>query len=105
MNHVATIGDGRIVLQQATCAFYLVGASSAALVERDGQAFLLPLNGPVAGGLLLKQCNRAGDCVLLAEEFLGARGLGRFSADRPFGLRWVDEAGGLLIEGLGQAAA
>jgi hypothetical protein len=97
------IGDGRIVLPLATYALYLAGAGSAALIERDGHAFLLPLAGPVAGGLLLKQRNAAGDRVMLAEDFLAARGLGRFSAEREFGVRWVADAGALLIEGLGPA--
>jgi hypothetical protein len=97
------IGDGRIVLPRATCELYLAGASSAALVERDGQVFLLPLSGPVAGGMLLKQRNRDGDRVLMATDFLDARGLGRFSAERAFSVRWVAEAGALLIDGLGAA--
>lgn len=66
---------------------------------------MLPLSGPVAGGLLLKQRNAAGDRVMLATDFLDARGLGRFSAEREFQVRWVAEAGALLIEGLGPADA
>ncbi len=105
MTHTVLIGDGRIVLPRATCEMYLAGVESAALVERDGQVLLLPLGGPVAGGMLLKQRNRDGDRVLMATDFLAARGLGRFSAERPFGVRWVSEAGALLIEGLGPASA
>ena len=101
MTAAVRIGDGRIVLPRATYELYLAGAGSAALVERDGQAFVLPLAGPVAGGLLLKQRNAAGDRVMLAEDFLAARGLGRFSAEREFAVRWVADAGALLIEGLG----
>lgn len=105
MTAVVRIGDGRIVLPRATYELYLAGASSAALIERDGQAYVLPLSGPVAGGLLLKQRNAAGDRVMLATDFLDARGLGRFSAEREFQVRWVAEAGALLIEGLGPADA
>lgn len=101
MTHTVLIGDGRIVLPRATCELYLAGVGSAALVERDGQAYLMPLGGPVAGGMLLKQRNRDGDRVLLATDFLAARGLGRFSAEREYRVRWVTEAGALLIEGLG----
>jgi hypothetical protein len=99
------IGDGRVVVPRATCDLYLAGVSSAALLEREGQAYLVPLAGPVAGGALLKQCNMAGDRVLLAADFLAERGLGRFSAERAFGVRWVSQAGALLIEGLGPTAA
>ena len=101
MTHTVLIGDGRIVLPRATCGLYLAGAGSAALVERDGQAYLMPLGGPVAGGMLLKQRNREGDRVLMATDFLAARGLGRFSAEREYSVRWVAETGALLIEGLG----
>ena len=104
MSPVVLIGDGRIVLPRATYDRYMAGAGSAALVERDGQVVLLPLSGPVAGGMLLKQRNLGGDRVLLATDFLAARGLGRFSAEREFTVRWLAEAGALLIEGLGPAA-
>jgi hypothetical protein len=97
---VVRIGDGRIVLPHATYALYMGGAESAALVERDGRAWLVPLQGPVAGGMLLKQRNREGDRVLLTEDFLASRGLGRFSAEREFTVRWVADAGALSIEGL-----
>lgn len=98
--HQARIGDGRVLLARATFERYLHGAGSAALLERDGRVYLVPLGGPSAGGMLLKQRNAQGDRVLLAEEFLDARGLGRFSAERVFALRWVEEAGALWIEGL-----
>ncbi len=100
MSHSVSIGDGRVLLRHATYALYLAGAGSAALVERDAGVYLVPLNGPVAGGMLLKQRNLEGDRVLLATDFLAARGLGRFSAEREFSVRWVADAGALLIEGL-----
>lgn len=100
MTHRVRIGDGRIVLSRSTFDLYLAGAGSAALVERDGEVLLLPLGGPVAGGMLLKQRNRDGDRVLLATDFLAARGLGPFSAEREFDVHWLAAAGALLIEGL-----
>jgi hypothetical protein len=101
MTHRVLIGDGRIVLPRATVETYLRGASSAALVERDGHVLLIPLGGPTAGGMLLKQRNAVGDHVLLATEFLAERGLGRFTPEREFTVHWVQDAGALLIEGLG----
>ena len=98
--HIVHVGDGRIVLPRATYELYMPGAGSAALLAREEGVLLLPLNGPVAGGLLLKQRNLAGDRVMLAEEFLAARGLGRFTAERRFNVRWLTDAGALLIEGL-----
>ncbi len=103
--HQARIGDGRVLLSRATCERYLAGAGSAVLLEREGLVFLVPLGGPSASGMLLKQRNAQGDRVLLAEEFLAARGLGRFATERSFDLRWVDEVGALLIEGMGQTVA
>jgi len=100
MAHSVFVGDGRVVVPIATYALYLVGASSAALVERDGQVFLVPLHGPTAGGMLLKQRNSVGDRVLLATDFLAERGRGRFTPERACGVQWVAEAGGLLIEGM-----
>lgn len=90
-------GDGRIVVPIATYDLYMAAAESAALLDRDGGVWLLPLTGPVAGGLLLKRRNRQGDRVLVAEDFLAPRGLGRFAAERMFEVRWVAEAGALLI--------
>ena len=103
MAHTVLVGDGRMVLPHRTFEQYLAAAPSVALIERDGQVYLLPLGGPTAGGLLLKQRNLSGDRVVLATDFLAARGLGRFSAEREFQVRWVAEAGALLIEGLGPA--
>jgi hypothetical protein len=105
VSHTVSIGDGRIVLPRATYETYLASAGSAALVERDAEVYLVPLNGPVAGGMLLKQRNLEGDRVLLATDFLTARGLGRFSAEREFSVRWVADAGALLIEGLASRAS
>lgn len=100
MSHQVHIGDGRVLLSCATCELYLGGATTAALVERDGLCYLVPLGGPTAGGMLLKQRNAQGDRVLLATDFLADRGLGRFTPEQAFDVRWVAEAGALLIEGL-----
>lgn len=103
MSHQVLIGDGRVLLPRATCELYLPGATSAVLLERDGRVYLVPLGGPTAGGMLLKQRNAQGDRVLLATDFLAQRGLGRFAPERAFDVRWVAEAGALLIVGLAEA--
>ena len=100
VTHTVTIGRGRVCVSRETCELYLPGVSSAALIERDGQVLLLPLRGPVAGGMLLKQRNLHGDRVMLAGDFLAERGLDPFAAEREFSVRWVSDAGALLIEGL-----
>ena len=100
MNEAVRIGDGRVLLPREVCERHFPGATSAALIERDGQVFLVPLGGPSAGGMLLKQINARGDRVLLGTDFLAERGLGRFVADRDFTVRWVEEAGALLIQDL-----
>ena len=102
VTHVVLIGDGRVMVPRATYDLYLAGVDSAALLERDGEVYLLPLGGPIAGGMLLKQRNLDGDRILLATDFLAERGLGRFTAEREFHVRWVAEAGALLIETLGE---
>ena len=100
MSEQVLIGDGRVVLPRALCDRYLASAPAAVLLARDGQVFLVPLGGPGAGGMLLKQRNAQGDRVLVADEFLAERGLGRFSAECVFVVRWQAEAGALLVEGL-----
>lgn len=101
MTESIRIGNGRVVLPRAVCERHFASASAAILLERAGQVFLVPLGGPSAGGMLLKQSNAHGDKVLLATDFLAERGLGPFAEDRDFAVRWVDEAGALLIEGMG----
>lgn len=97
--HTVSIGRGRVCVPRETCEVYLPGISSAALIERDGQVLLLPLRGPVAGGMLLKQRNLHGDRVMLASDFLAERGVDPFAAERDFNVSWVTAAGALLIEG------
>ncbi len=99
MSHSVAIGGGRVLVPHETYDLYFGGAGCAALLERDGQALLLPLHGPVAGGLLLKQRNLRGDRVMLASDFLAAHGCDTFAVERTFTVRWLAEAGALLIEG------
>ncbi len=101
MKHRVSVGGGRVLVPHDTYALYLGGIDSAALIARDGQVLLLPLRGPVAGGMLLKQRNLRGDRVLLAPDFLASLGLDAFGAEAEFEVRWLSEAGALLIEGLG----
>ena len=100
MTHRVVVGAGRVLVPHETYALYLGGVDSAALIERDGQVLLLPLRGPVAGGMLLKQRNLRGDRVMVANDFLTQLGLDPFAAEREFEVRWVAEAGALLIDGL-----
>lgn len=100
MKHTVSIGGGRVLVPQATYALYLRGVDAAALIEREGQVLLLPLRGPAAGGLLLKQRNLRGDRVMLATEFLAQIGIDPFAADTEFEVRWLGEAAALQILGL-----
>ena len=101
MTATVSIGGGRVLVPHETYALYFGGAACAALIERDGQVLLLPLQGPVAGGMLLKQRNRHGDRVMLAMDFLAEHGSDAFAGEQSFPVRWVAEAGALLIEGFG----
>ena len=103
MKHAVFIGRGRVMVPRDTYELYLGGVDSAALIERDGRVLLLPLRGPVAGGMLLKQRNLRGDRVMLATDFLVQLGFDPFADELEFGVRWEAEAGALLIEGLGTA--
>jgi hypothetical protein len=94
------VGDGRVLLPRALCERYFAATPAAVLLEREDGIYLVPLGGPSAGGMLLKQRNAHGDRVLLAEEFLSPYGLGRFSAERAFAVRWTEMAGALQIVGL-----
>ena len=100
MTHTISIGAARVLVPHLTYALYLGGVDSAALIERDGQVLLLPLRGPVAGGMLLKQRNLRGDRVMLATDFLAQIGFDAFAAEVEFEVRWVADAGALLIMGL-----
>jgi hypothetical protein len=105
VTHSVFIGAGRVLVPRDTYALYLGGVDSAALIERDAQVLLLPLRGPVAGGMLLKQRNLRGDRVMLATDFLAQLGLDPFAAEAEFKVQWVAGAGALLIEGLSACRA
>ena len=105
MTHSVFVGHGRVLVPRGTYDCYLGGAESAALIERDDQILLLPLRGPVAGGMLLKQRNLRGDRVMLATDFLDRLGWDTFSPETEFEVRWIAEAGALLIQGLGAPRA
>jgi hypothetical protein len=100
MSGYVIVGAGRVLVPLAVYARFLGGAEAAALLEREGRVLLLPLAGPVAGGLLLKQRNLRGDRVLVAPEFLARCGVGDPSPDREHAVSWLTEAGALWIEGL-----
>ena len=100
MTLCVSVGNGRVLLPHDTYERYFLGIHTAVLVEREGRVYLMPLHGPMAGGLLLKQRNPQGDRVLLASDFLDERGLGQFSEDRRFDVRWDAGASALLIDGL-----
>lgn len=100
MNHTVRVGNGHLVMPLATYDRYFAAASTAALLERDGRMLLMPLSGPMAGGLLLKQRNLAGDRVLSAPDLLARCGHGDGSPEREYVVRWSTDAGALWIEGL-----
>jgi hypothetical protein len=102
MTHQVHIGDGRIRLPRELCDAFLADAAGAALLHREGRAYLVPLALPGAGGLLLKRRNARGDRVLAAPDFLAGCGLGQFTPEREFVAHWVEDAGALWIEGLAE---
>lgn len=101
MSFGVSVGNGRVLLPHDTYERYLAGIHTAVLVERENRVYLMPLHGPTAGGMLLKQRNPQGDRVLLAADFLADKGLGQFTDERRFEVRWDASASALLIEGLG----
>jgi hypothetical protein len=100
MSLVVRVGGGRISVPRDTYQRYLEGLSSVALTDIDGCLYVLPLRGPVAGGRLMKQRNLQGDRVIEAADLLAEYGLGEFSAEREFTVRWITVVGALRIEGL-----
>jgi hypothetical protein len=100
MTHRVRVGRGRIGVPRDTYQQYLAGVVAVALTEIDGEAHLLPLRGPVAGGRLMKQRNLHGDRVIEAGDFLADYGAGEFTTDREFNVSWITDAGALRIEGL-----
>jgi hypothetical protein len=92
------ISRGSIYLDCDLCAAYLADVSAVATIVREGRAYLLPLRGPAAGGLLLKIRNARGDRVVHAEDFLTALGVSICTPERNVAVRWVPDMAGLLLE-------
>jgi hypothetical protein len=92
------IARGSIYLDRDLCATYMSDVSALAAVAREGRAYLLPLRGPAAGGLLLKIRNARGDRVVHAEEFLLTLGISRNDPERQVAVRWASDMAGLLLE-------
>ena len=92
------IARGSIYLDRDLCAAYLPDVSALAAIAREGRAYLLPLRGPAAGGLLLKIRNARGDRVVHAEDFLLTLGISRDDPERQVAVRWAPDMAGLLLE-------
>jgi hypothetical protein len=89
---------GSIHLDRDLCAAYLQDVTALAAVVQDGKAYLLPLRGPAAGGLLLKVRNARGDRVVHADEFLLTLGIPPTAPERQLAVRWEANMAGLLLE-------
>lgn len=92
------LSRGSLYLDRDLCAAYFFQTSALAAVVRDGHAYLLPLRGPAAGGLLLKVRNARGDRVVHADEFLLTLGIPSNAPERWVGVRWIPAVAGLLLE-------
>jgi len=66
--------DGRLYVPVQTYEHALSGCCGVALLARDDQWWLFPLQGG-AGGLQLKQRTARGDRVVEAQEFFRAQGI------------------------------
>ena len=62
-------GEGYVLLSAEVAAQYFPN-DALVVMARGDEIWLLPTRGPAAGGLLLKQRNRAGDRALLASPYL-----------------------------------
>ena len=84
--------DGYLRLSQSDAAEFFP-ENTLLILCRDDSLMLLPTRGAAAGGLMLKQRNRAGDrSVLVAEVFDFEIPTGRFTA------MWDDSVGGLKVQ-------
>ncbi len=68
-HHVTVSETGYLHLPAELAARHFPGDVLVALL-RDGELWLLPLRGPSAGGLLMKQRNLRGDRSVLMNELL-----------------------------------
>jgi hydrogenase maturation protease len=94
---IAELRDGRLHLSKAICDRWLAACTSVALLDRDGQWWLIPLVAG-AGGLQLKQRNARGDRVVEAQEFFRQHGLEDSPEPRRVVLRFDPERGGARME-------
>jgi hypothetical protein len=99
------ISRGSIYLDRDLYDACLPGVSAVAAVVREGSAYLLPLRGPAAGGLLLKVRNARGDRVVHADEFLHTLGISSIAPERWVPVRWMPDMAGLLLEGVAPPGA
>ncbi len=83
--------SGYLHLSAELVARYFPGHSLIALV-RGGELWLLPVTDKSAGGLLLKQRNRAGDCSVLIWEVLPEN-----TPAGPLEGRWDGSSGALRV--------
>ena len=93
----AEVRNGNLYLSREVCEAHLAGAGSVALVQRDGQAMLVPLQPDAAGGLLLKVRNARGDCVIHAQEFFRQHGYLEDAEARQCSLAWSAQFAALVI--------
>lgn len=91
---------GSIRLSKDVYERYFHSKEGVLLMERAGRLCLVPVD-PMAGGLLVKQRNLAGDRVIHAAEFLQEHGFQEDHGQVP--LQWEPELGGLALvqDGLG----
>lgn len=85
---------GSVYLSAATSERYFKGATTVAMMLREGVLHVYPVRQAEFGGCLLKIRNAAGDRVASAPDMFAANGLGDFVG---LGLKasWSDEAGAL----------
>jgi hypothetical protein len=99
------ISRGSIYLDRDLVDACLSGVTAVATVVREGRAYLLPLRGPAAGGLLLKVRNARGDRVVHADEFLNSLGISSIASERWVPVRWMPDMAGLLLEDVAPSGA
>jgi hypothetical protein len=90
------VRDGAVYLPAALVARHFPGVDVVAVLVRDGDLHVLPLQGAQFGGCLLKIRNRAGDRVAAAPDVFAAHGLMDWRV-AGLAVRWSVEAGALLL--------
>lgn len=97
------VARANLYLAREVCDAHLAGVQAVALLERDHQAFIVPLAPGSAGGVLLKLRNRHGDRVIHAQEFFRTHGYLEDFEQRCCPLQWNAELAALAIRGLPRA--